>query len=463
MLDEKIKNYLVYLVILFGFFYSCFVGLKYIQKYDVYETISEETFNPYFFAKEGGTPSYWHEAADIQNDIKTQKYEFKYLPPKIVYFYYKLINEDIKTFSEISNQYVLKKDNKKFGLIILQIFLYFLCLQFLYKKVFKKLFEKNYLLILPTFIFLSFEPTLNQWIRVPYSEAIFFCLQILLLINLINYSNQSSIKKIIIISIILSLMYLQRTVSIYYFIIVISYLYLYFKKRFLVNAFLIMLIYLCTHFLIGFHNFKNDGKLYFLPLLAKEDMYGYFIPKLKKYTNDTNFETRHDKLNNFVKSKQLKNENEIDIEDRIKIANTNFFESLKLIQKYPLQSLKEYSISLSHYILLKPNEIHFLYENFSKYDGKYFLSDEFKKELPLKIIYSLIIYFMCFLGLLYFYKEKKFKLIFILVTSILYFALPVAWHKQSSYLSPVLIYLSFFFGAGFIFLKKKMINSKYER
>jgi|TARA_Y100000389_G_C17466942_1_gene526521 hypothetical protein len=467
MQNDKIKNYSVYLIIFFGFFYSCFVGLKYIEKYDVYEVKAGQVSNPYFFAKEGGTPNYWFEASDIKDDLKKKnyfetgnKYEFKYLPPRVVYLYYELINENIKFFYKSTNQYVLKKDNKKSGLIVLQIILYFLSILFLYKKLINKIFENNYLLILPTFIFLSFEPTLNQWVRAPYSEAIFFCLQILLLINIINYSNQESFKKIMIISIILSLMYLQRSVSIYYFFIIIFYFYFFYKQKLLVNISIIILIYLGTHLFIGFHNFKRDGKFYFLPLLAKEDMYGYFIPKLIKYTKDNNFETRHDKLNNFVKLNKLNHEKEINIKDRIKIANSNFFESFELIKKYPFKSIKEYSISLSHFFLLKPNEMHFLFENNIKYDGKYYLSENFKKELPFKIIYSLIIYSISLLGLLYFIKRKNFKIIFILISSIIYFSLPVVWHKQSSYLSPVLIYLSILFGAGFTFLKKEFKQMK---
>ena len=37
--------------------------------------------------------------------------------------------------------------------------------------------------------------------------------------------------------------------------------------------------------------------------------------------------------------------------------------ALRLISEYPIESFKEYLISCTHFFLLKPNEIHFLFEN----------------------------------------------------------------------------------------------------
>ena len=247
-------------------------------------------------------------------------------------------------------------------------------------------------------------------------------------------------------------MYLQRTVSIYYFLIIFLYFYIFFRKKLLINFTIIALIYISTHLFVGYHNLKRDGKLYFLPILAKEDLYGYFIPKITKYNKDPEFEkkfiTRHDKLYNFTKLNNLDSEKDINIKDRIEIADENFSESLSLIISYPIYSIKEYMISFSHYILLKPNEIYFLLENDNKYSGQFFLSKDFKSELPYKIVYSVFIYLISLMGILYFVKRKDFKTFYLLFGSILYFALPVVWHKQSSYLAPILIYISVFFGAG---------------
>ena len=87
-LNEK-NIYFIYLIIILGFLYSCFVGFKYIEKYDLID--DKKLTNPYFFAKEGGTPTFWHEAHEIKTNIKKKgyfksgyKYEFEYLPSKLV-------------------------------------------------------------------------------------------------------------------------------------------------------------------------------------------------------------------------------------------------------------------------------------------------------------------------------------------------------------------------------------------
>ena len=65
---NKKNIYFIYLIIILGFLYSCFVSFKYLEKYDVID--DKKLINPYFFAKEGGTPTFWHEAHEIKTNIK---------------------------------------------------------------------------------------------------------------------------------------------------------------------------------------------------------------------------------------------------------------------------------------------------------------------------------------------------------------------------------------------------------
>jgi len=311
MLSSLRDNKFIIFILLSGFFYSNLVGYNYIAKYDINKINDKSTYNTYFFEKEGGTPSFWHEAHDISEKTKDSsyfksghKYEFKYLPSKIVFIYYKIVGEDIKVFDKNYNQEIFKINNKKFGLIILQNFLYFISIFCLILSL--KINQKNnYFIFIPLVIFLSFEPTLNQWNRVLFSESFFFSLQLMTLAILINYDYTDYMKPIML-GVLISLMYLQRSVSIYYFSIVLIYLFIFFRKKFLINLMIISLIYLSTHLFVGFHNFKRDGSLYFLPIIQKEDLYGYFVPKIIKYNKDPNFsknfEPRHTTLSNFIKS-----------------------------------------------------------------------------------------------------------------------------------------------------------------
>ncbi|AFS47276.1 hypothetical protein HIMB5_00005080 [alpha proteobacterium HIMB5] len=459
MMKNRFYTIYAFLIIFFGLIYSCLTAYNYIERYDVLKNVNENLTNTYFFKKEGGTPTFWYEANKIKEDIVIKsffasgnKYEFKYLPSRLVYLYYYLINEEIIIQDNLTKEKVFKTNNGKLGLIIIQNILYFFSLFYLYKTLHNKYSDQNIFAIYSILLFLSFEPTINQWNRVLYSESIFFSIQIITLSILIGYNKDSSYKEIIFIGVLLSLMYLQRTLSIYYFVFVVLYFYLFFKKKFIINILILLTIYSITHIYLGFCNYNRDGKFYFIPILAKEDMYGYFIPKIIKYHKDrdfvSKFETRHDKLNNFVYNNNLNSENEINIEDRLKIADQNFEESLNLIIDYPLASLKEYGYSILHYALLKPNELHYLFENNIKYKGKFYQSLEFQNEKILKIAYSIIVYIISIIGLLDLMINKEKKIIFILICSILYFSLPTVWHKQSSYLAPVLIYISFFFGFG---------------
>ena len=457
MLQKEKTIYFLYLIIIFGFLYSCFVGFKYLEKYD--HTDKKSLTNYYFFAKEGGTPSFWHEAHEIKKNIKKDgyfksgnKYEFEYLPSKIIFFYYKIINEDIKVYDNILDREFFKVKNKKFGLIIFQNLIYCLSVLYLLFNTKKPLINSNFFFI-SLVLFLCFEPTINQWNRVLYSETIFFSIQLLIISILFNYKETNYIKAIML-GILISLMYLQRSVSIYYILIIFIYLLIFFKKKFLIDLFIIATLYTFTHFLIGFHNFKRDGAFYSVPILQKEDLYGYFIPKIIKYNKNPyfseNFNTRHDTLDNFIELNNLNSEKEIKIDERLLIAENNNRKALELIFEYPAASIKEYVISYSHYLLLKPNEMHFLFENENKYDGKFYLSKKFNDEIFLKIFYSMVVYLISLFGLFYFIFNKLFDYLFILITSIVYFSVPVVWHTQSSYLSPILIYLSIFFSAGLI-------------
>ena len=244
MIKNKI-NYLTFLIIFFGLFLSLFLSNSYIKKYDVVKKIDGQYVNTYFFQKEGGVPTFWEEAHKIKTEISDKnffstgnKYETKYLPSRLIYLYFSFINKDIKIDYENSNQVIFKTDNGKIGLILIQNFLYFICLISLFLTIKKYVSSLNSIILFFVFFFLSFEPTLNQWNRVLYSETIFFCLQIILLVILISYKQNSNYIKIFFLGIILSLMYLQRTVSIYYLLIIFLYFFIFYKQKSIITLLL---------------------------------------------------------------------------------------------------------------------------------------------------------------------------------------------------------------------------------
>ena len=109
-------------------------------------------------------------------------------------------------------------------------------------------------------------------------------------------------------------MYLQRSVSIFYICIIFFYFAIFFRKKFLTDFLIIISLYLGTHLFLGFQNLKKDGAFYSVPLLQKEDLYGYFIPKIIKYNKDPLFNKNFvtiGAIKNFVELNNLKSEKNI--------------------------------------------------------------------------------------------------------------------------------------------------------
>ena len=89
----------------------------------------------------------------------------------------------------------------------------------------------------------------------------------------------------------------------------------------------------------------------------------------------------------------------------------------------------------------------FEYENNKK--PPYYLEDKYKKiNLPLRIVYSLIIYGIVLVGFFKSKKEIKFEHYILLTFSSLYMLGMLGWVGNSRYMAPILIYLSIFFGHG---------------
>ena len=117
MFKKKI-NHLTFLIILIGFLFSCFTANKYLKRYDVIQNINGKYQNTYFFQKEGGIPSFWQEAFKIKSEIKKKnflssgdKYEVQYLPSRLIYIYYSIIDKDIKTQHNDTDQAIFKSNN----------------------------------------------------------------------------------------------------------------------------------------------------------------------------------------------------------------------------------------------------------------------------------------------------------------------------------------------------------------
>ena len=125
-------------------------------------------------------------------------------------------------------------------------------------------------------------------------------------------------------------------------------------------------------------------------------------------------------------------------------------------------TLKKVLKNTIHFVVLNPTFNYF----YNEYRGKQEATDSFvksdthKKLIPYRIVYSLIIYFLSLLGLIYLFKRKNFYEISLIILSILYYIILFGWYGKTRLYVPSLIYLSIFFGIGLNILIDYIRNFK---
>ena len=103
--------------------------------------------------------------------------------------------------------------------------------------------------------------------------------------------------------------------------------------------------------------------------------------------------------------------------------------------------------------------------NFHKFEYKsgtnpYYKSDTHKFWIPIRIVYSSILYAIIFIGLLYALNNKEKSLTILSLLSALYFILILCWMGNPRYFMPAMIYLSVFFGYGIDYILKSFLIKK---
>tara|TARA_E500000178_G_scaffold356674_1_gene436976 strand:- start:2469 stop:3905 length:1437 start_codon:yes stop_codon:yes gene_type:complete len=401
------------------------------------------------------------------NYFETGRNNFtKYLFPRIIALYYLIFDYDL--FENSENKVVKIGVHKNF--LVLQILLYYLSVLFLYFQLRHKIDHKCLFFSL---FFLCLEPTIFQYHGSFWSESIFFSLQILIMALILN-NNLSNIR-FFVLGIILSLLALQRTNGFYYLIPIILYFCFYKDLRFLKKIFFLLLGFSIFISFVGYHNYKKSGEFLIIPLETKSVLHAYLIPNILS-AEDKEFEKEQffkmiEKENITVDSNELENINYarysfIFCENAnkekgnlgyLKICEYFHDRSKKLIYSHPIEFLKYVAKRSLSFSLLNPFHI---YSDHKFLSGeKYYESDLRKKFLPYRIIYSLLIYFICFLGLIELYKRKDYKLMIYLLISSIYFFGILSWHGNNRYFTPVLIYMSLFFGYGF----SNFLNTFYKK
>ena len=470
----KQKSYLF--IILLGFCLSIILSSYYVKKYDKYNS---DNYTHQLLKDE--TYYHWHQGAKIVEDVKNGKNFFlagditftKPLQQRI-YAIYSLITG----YNLIDKWEPVARINLggKLPYLIFQAFIYFLSLLYFSKKIKKIFSKKNVSLII---LFLALEPTIFQFHSSFWTESIYISLQLIVFGMLLDKS--TNFKNNLIIGLFLGMAFLQRSAALYYlFPIFIFYIFL-FRKNFLTPFLSTALGFSIILILIGSYNQYKTKVFYIVPPEGSYVMHQYFSKDiLRMKLNLTHQETTKyeiNLLNEWIKKNNIKLNQEILNDENYKQTNILNFRELfmnesdkdryyeyvnkrqfEILLNYPFVTLKELTNRYLHFIVLDPTFNHYYnsYRNINS-DVEFHLSKTHKNWIPFRVIYTLIIYSFCLIGVLGLLKRRKFCELSLIVLSIMYYILLIGWYGNTRLYVPSLIYLSIPFGVGL-----DMIINKYK-
>lgn len=445
------KKNLFLIIILLGLFLSIFNNFYQISKYDRYEISTDEKENHSMI--KGDIIDYWSEGQKIKTDIQSGKNYFEtggeyrrpYLPSRIVFLFTSLFK---KNFIENDKEKKVNIDKKKIFFLIFQSILYFTSIIFLINIL--KQFFPNKITIFICF-FLCFEPTIFFFHSSFWSESIFFSLQIFV-IGLIFYldKNPNKILVYLCLGILIGFLYLQRSVAIFYFFIILLFFLFNVKKNYK-GILSLFLGYIFILILLGFHNYKRADVFYITSTQAKDGFYYYFVPQILADKNKSSYSIEKKKLDEVVKKWIDKNNLDLNNEkDKIKYYNYQSKIAFKKIFENYDFAIKLWIKKTVHFLVIDPlSHVYYFhkYEYKSKPEYNYYKSKDHQKWILPRIFYTLFIYIVSFFCLFNTNVLPK-KYLFLFILSTIYFTLVQSWIGNTRYFSPNLIYISFLFSFG---------------
>tara|TARA_B110000027_G_scaffold71676_1_gene76415 strand:- start:373 stop:1269 length:897 start_codon:yes stop_codon:yes gene_type:complete len=292
-------------------------------------------------------------------------------------------------------------------------------------------------------------------------------------------NSRESNLKFIIMGVLVGLLFLQRSAGIFY-IIIISLYYLFTAKEKKINKVIILFIFFLTIcFTVGLHNLKRAGIFYVMPTEGNYSMYRYFakgvLKDSKKYSSDSEvnkIETNKalDWVNDNIPGLEYLNDLDLstpymlglkikDEKKKVKFYKYLNKRAYQILLENPIITLKKIINGMIHFSVLNPFFVYYDYEHFKDYGshiiGDFSFSEKSKELIPIRIIYSLIIYIISFVGIVECFKKNP-KVTLLLLSSILYYYVLLGWYGKTRLFVPNLIYIAIFFGNGLNILINKI-------
>ena len=223
-----------YILLIFSLLISISISTYFVSKYDAYQIdglthimLKEETF------------AHWFQAANIIEQLKQDINFFvagnevftKPLPQRIVVVYSLILNFDI--INSVTNQINL---GFKLPFLIFQSLFYYLSVLFFYNNIGNLCNQRIKTFIL---LFLCLEPTIIQYHSSFWSESFYLSIQ-LFIFGLTLKSEKKNLDFLVLGSL-LGLLFLQRTVGIFYVFFLIFYFLIFTNEKKFKVLFLILI------------------------------------------------------------------------------------------------------------------------------------------------------------------------------------------------------------------------------
>ena len=155
---------------------------------------------------------------------------------------------------------------------------------------------------------------------------------------------------------------------------------------------------------------------------------------------------QYEKIKKFI-SKETKVISIENINDKVEYSNYMFKKSIITMLSHPIITGGLFLKSTAHLMVLNPFYIEYFYQYNGK--GEFLKTQTHQTLIPIRIIYTIIIYGVVFLGFIKSRKSINDELNLFLILSILYVILIGGWLGIPRYFTPALIFMSVYFGNFF--------------
>ena len=148
--------------------------------------------------------------------------------------------------------------------------------------------------------------------------------------------------------------------------------------------------------------------------------------------------------------------------DRRKLDNFQQIFALKFFLNNKITTTKIFINNTFHFGFLNPQQVYFWHKyNAINSEVEYHRSSDHKNWLEERVLYSLIVYFIVFVGIFYSFKKKKYNNFnFFIILSIFYYTFMLGWMGNPRYFIPSLMLISIFFGEGASLIFRKFFKYK---